>query len=858
MTYIILNFLSIFFFIYISHAFDHNKAIDTSNMSEVLLSMMAFTIESILFTFILIFTDQWSMLFNRILLRSCFFLEGLALIMFSFGLLGLGLKKRGSAFTLAQVAFIVLLGYIVFIKFESIDVTLDSGVIIGSNFLFSSKAVVYFPWAWGDLYTAIFRFALPAISILLLMILREDNSTQLQKYQGLLFMEALVVMWFFLAFIKYVSNATMAFKLLNIYAFLFMYVFLYQAFLTTSVPSKRAIFAQFLKLSLCYFLPAFALGVIIANVQPHDMRADTLFHIILTAGSTVGILFSWRIMVLITTSARLYNNDYEAEFERELAAVDYSGEMDQVTARMFQVFRNNVECSSMNVYIDGGHGSLIPAYSSNKLSFNYPIRSKMLEHLISENANIVIYNEIDDRHEYAPVINELHMFFDRAKCDAMFILAEGHNILGIITLGRKTSGDHYKEYDKNVFTKLFSYFFVFGYYMRNISNKEVLSVVNREIKMSSQIITSIQENIDQIKNNKMDVGYKMVPAHNIGGEFIDLIRLTENRHLMVVGDLSGKGIAASMNMVILKSIIRTYLAETHDFKQLVVKVNQFVRESMIKGTIFQGLFALLDFETDTMYYINCGIPALFMYTQVYNNVIEIQGSGYILGFAKDIAPYISVKTTKLNRGDIILACTDGLINSHSLRGEKYGKERVVQSIMNNATYPAQRMAQFTFEDLTKFMSKEMEDDVSLVLFKYKTGIEFATEAEKAKEREEAEKAAAEEAAAKAELEGAGFAAAEEPAQEQTAEAPAEEQPAEEPVHEMTEEERLAAFVAQMEAGEAMAKEKEEPAAEETVETAVEDDMFNTDLSAESKEPSDDAFPDGFNPADFGLPDDFQL
>lgn len=855
MIYIILNFLSIFFFIYISRAFDHNKAIDTSNMSEVLLSLMVFTIQTILFTLILIFTDQWSMLFNRILLKACFFFEGLAFIMFSFGILGLGLKKRGSVFTFTQVAFVVLLAYIVFIKFETVDVTLDSGVIIGSNFLFSSKAVVYFPWAWGDLYTAIYRFALPAVSVLLLMIIREDNSTQLQKYQGFLFMEALFIMWFFLAFIKYVSKASMPFKLLNIYAYLFMYVFLYQAFLTTSVPSKRAIFAQFLKLSLCYVIPAVLLGALIARFQPHDMRGDLIFQVILTAGATIGILFSWRIMTLITTSARLYNNDYEAEFEKELAAVDYSGEMDQVTARMFQVFKNNVECSSMNVYIDGGHGSLIPAYSSNKLSFNYPIRSKMLEYLVSENCNIVIYNEIDDRHEYQPVLSELHMFFERAKCDAMFILAEGHNIVGIITLGRKTSGDHYKEYDKNVFTKLFSYFFVFGYYMRNISNKEVLSVVNREIKMSSQIITSIQENVDQIKNVKMDVGYKMVPAHNIGGEFIDLIRLTENRHLMVVGDLSGKGIAASMNMVILKSIIRTYLAETHDFKQLVVKINQFVRESMIKGTIFQGLFALLDFETDTMYYINCGIPALFMYTQVYNNVIEIQGSGHILGFVKDIAPYISVKTTKLNRGDIILACTDGLINSHSLRGEKYGKERVVQSIMNNATYPAQRMAQFTFEDLTKFMSKEMEDDVSLILFKYKTGIEFATEAEKAKEREEAEKAAAEAAAA-----NGGFAGSDSVVEEAAPETPAEAveasaseesvSAAQEPAHEMTEEERLAAFVAQMEAGEAMAKEKEAP--------SVEDDMFNTNLSADSNNSSDDSLPEGFNPADFGLPDDFQL
>ena len=173
-----------------------------------------------------------------------------------------------------------------------------------------------------------------------------------------------------------------------------------------------------------------------------------------------------------------------------------------------------------------------------------------------------------------------------------------------------------------------------------------------------------------------------------------------------------------MNMVILKSIIRSYLAEVHDFKQLVVKLNTFVRDSLPKGTIFAGLFALIDFESDTMYYINCGVPALMMYTQVYNNVIEIQGSGHVLGFVKDLTPYVSVKTTKLNHGDIIMACTDGLIQSHSLRGEQFGKERVQQAVLDNSTYPAQRMAQFTFDGLLKFMSKEMEDDVSILVIKY--------------------------------------------------------------------------------------------------------------------------------------------
>ena len=210
----------------------------------------------------------------------------------------------------------------------------------------------------------------------------------------------------------------------------------------------------------------------------------------------------------------------------------------------------------------------------------------------------------------------------------------------------------------------------------------------------------------------------MIPAHNIGGELVDLIRINNNMHLFVTGSLSGRGIAASMSMVIFKSILRTFLSETHDFKALVSKVNLFVRENLPKGSIFSGVFALMDFCTDTMYYINCGIPAIFLYTQAYNNVIEIQGRGHVLGFVHGIDPYISVRQIKLNSGDVVLACTHGLINSRSLRGEEFGKDRVQQVLMANITYSASRIAQFEYDGLVKFMSKNMEDDVSILVMKY--------------------------------------------------------------------------------------------------------------------------------------------
>ncbi len=720
MVYIVLNIICALFIIFFTHLIDTKTKSDNLGVSSFSIAMLVTAIESILFVLVLImrFYNFEALLVP--VMRICFSLHAMAFVIVSFGIIEIGRPRKLFVTPIFKYLLIAFGIFISFLKFSSIDITFTNGLVIKSDYLISAPAREFFPITWHSLYTYLYHVILPVFGMLFLTILQEDkNATQLEKYQTTVMFEGLLLMWGINIAIDLITKAAPSFSLLFLFSDLFLYVVFYMALTKISVPSGKAMFVSLFKSFVSYIVPATVVGFLAMILQPADGIMTITFIIEFALISLAAVLFSLWISSVLSSSSKLYTADYEASLEKDLASIDYrEAEMDEVTAKMFEIMRRNVEASSMTVYILSGQNELDVAYSSNNIENKISLTNPMFDALLNVNKSIVVSSQIEKEHDLSLVQKELQTFFKQTKSDALFILNEGHNIFGIITLGKKASGDHYKEYDYNVFVKLYSYFFVFGYYMRNIANKDIIGVVNREIKMSSQIITSIQENIDHVKTPKVDIGYLMVPAHNIGGEFIDMIRLTEKRHLFVVGDLSGKGIAASMNMVILKSIIRSYLAEVHDFKQLVVKLNTFVRDSLPKGTIFAGLFALIDFETDTMYYINCGVPALMMYTQVYNNVIEIQGSGHILGFVKDISPYISVKTTKLNHGDIIMACTDGLIQSHSLRGEQFGKERVQQALLDNSTYPAQRMAQFTFEGLLKFMSKEMEDDVSILVIKY--------------------------------------------------------------------------------------------------------------------------------------------
>jgi hypothetical protein len=739
MIYILLNCVLVVFFIWLTYFVDRTSKVQVSADDPLIVNILLASIISVLFLLLLTLEKIIPFAFSLLLLRLLCLLEGCFLVNISGGFIYHGWKRLAMPVRVAKVVLYVVVFYFVFFRFNTIAVYRNTGILIQSDYLFPKPLQGIFPWTWVMLYSVLFRFVLPGFCCLFMLLWNEGKATRLEKHQGYILSAGLVILWLVYAFVEWVSLTIPPFSLLFLYA--------YAVFLILSVLSEQQRSAAsgsdtlmfVLNIILAYIVPALFAGTIYSLSYGLSDQYPVLFGIILVIDFGAAVVFSWIISRYLAKAKLLHSADYEQTFEKDLASIDYSGEMDEIIDTMFRIFKKNVECSSMAVFINNGQGQLDTAYSSDNKTLSISQNNPAFDLLLNINRNVVAYSQIENEHELDSAKDELAVLFRETGSDALFLLNEGRNILGLIVLGIKTSGDHYKEYDISVFTKLYSYFFVFGYYMRNISNKDIIGTVNREIRMSSQIITSIQENMDPIKNQKMDAGCIMVPAHNIGGEFIDLIRLNEYHHLFVVGDLSGKGIAASMSMVILKSIIRTFLAETHDFRQLIVRVNSFIRYSLQKGTIFAGLFALVDFKTDTMYYINCGCPALFLYTQAYNNVIEIQGSGHVLGFVSDITPYLTVKQIKLNKGDIVLSCTDGLINSHSLRGEQFGKERVQQALLANAMYPAQRMAQFEYDSLMKFMSKEMEDDVSVLVMKYQDIVPVVAEPETAEQSDSAGK-----------------------------------------------------------------------------------------------------------------------
>ena len=599
-------------------------------------------------------------------------------------------------------------------------VILDNAFQISSGSMFTGKLRDLFPVSSFGFFIGLYCVFLPLFTSLMVLVRAENMPHKLDRQRGVLNTVAVLTSWAVGAYIFFCARFQPMFPALMMVAFVPEMLLFSLASANDEIWDAGTISRSIFQFILRYMIPALFAGAIYFFILPLEKVSYALLVFVLLLVS-IGMTSAG---VFVTRAFKkrevLRDKRYADSFERDMSSIDFNSDSQVITQSVFDSFKKYVGTSSLHILVNSG-STLETVYSSDSKNISLPVDSQVFESVLAAQHPIVFREWAIRDNAVSLVRLQLLEMLNSAESDGFILLNEGRQIVGIIFLGKKTNGNSYSEYDYNVFTRLYSNFFVVGYYMKNIMNESVVGTVNREIRMSGQIITSIQENMDVIKHPKIDTGYLMVPAHNIGGEFVDMIRLSDTRYIYIIGAMSGKGIAASMNMVILKSIIRTFLAETGDFKKLVIKVNSFIRESLPKGTFFAGTFGLLDFATNTMYYINCGSPALFMYTRAYNNVIEIQGEGHILGFVRDITNYIKVKKVSLAEGDIIFTCTDGLIESRSLRGDEFGKSRVQNVLTDNSNYPATKMAQFAYNTLVEFTSKELEDDVTVLVLKYLGG-----------------------------------------------------------------------------------------------------------------------------------------
>jgi sigma-B regulation protein RsbU (phosphoserine phosphatase) len=219
--------------------------------------------------------------------------------------------------------------------------------------------------------------------------------------------------------------------------------------------------------------------------------------------------------------------------------------------------------------------------------------------------------------------------------------------------------------------------------------------------------------------NNFYIEHWHVPFQNIpGGDFIDYVKIDEDKVAIVLGDVMGKKWGAWYFAVAYAGYVRSALrfvfqnGSDLSASQIMEKVNQSIFNDERIADVFITLsIVLLDSKTMTMNY--CGAGDLPIHYFNGNEIKQIKSNGLLLGFSLQ-GGYEDV-SMKLNPNDEIFLVTDGITESRNSEGEQFAQNGLNKAIISNPELGLSRIK----DEFIKFTSGKYEDDVSIIYIKAK-------------------------------------------------------------------------------------------------------------------------------------------
>ena len=218
------------------------------------------------------------------------------------------------------------------------------------------------------------------------------------------------------------------------------------------------------------------------------------------------------------------------------------------------------------------------------------------------------------------------------------------------------------------------------------------------------------------------IAYHYQPAREVGGDFYDFLSLDDGRVGLVIGDVSGKGIAAALVMANTQSVLRAVARRGNIAPgRVLAEANEVLYAYIPAGTFVTCFYGVLDPESGRLVYANAGHDP--PYVQRDGEARELRARGMPLGLMPGM-PY-EEKETNLAAGDDLLFYSDGLVEAHDPEGEMFGFPRLRDLIMVQSAGSGEELVDFLLAELTRFTGEhsEQEDDITLVtLERSRTGM----------------------------------------------------------------------------------------------------------------------------------------
>ena len=233
----------------------------------------------------------------------------------------------------------------------------------------------------------------------------------------------------------------------------------------------------------------------------------------------------------------------------------------------------------------------------------------------------------------------------------------------------------------------------------------------QELQQAREIQQSLlPKQIPQVAGFEIDGAWE--PAQAVGGDYFDVIRLSETKLGICIADVVGKGVSAALLMANVQASVRAFAADSLSPAQLCSRVNSVLCSSIAPGKFVTLFYGVLDAASRTFHYTNAGhlLPLL---VRANREAQALENDGAVLG----VFPGWTYQDSSLQLapGDRLLLFTDGITEAGLPDGEEFGERHLVECVQKDAAQSASELKSSLLVEVKRFCASQLRDDATLIV-----------------------------------------------------------------------------------------------------------------------------------------------
>lgn len=267
-------------------------------------------------------------------------------------------------------------------------------------------------------------------------------------------------------------------------------------------------------------------------------------------------------------------------------------------------------------------------------------------------------------------------------------------------------------------------------FLRSLGNLALLSVqktylleerIEKErLEEELTIAKSIQKGLlpDPIpKINGLDIAAANISSYQVGGDYFDVQETPEKNFVFAIGDVTGKGIPASLLMANLQAMLHVLLPIDITLAEATNRINDIIYRNTPADKFITFFWGIYNPSSSELRYVNAGHNPPLMFKKGSDKPKELMEGGLILGAMPTMSSYTEQKVA-LESGDVIVFYTDGVTEAKNPgQDEEYGEQRLLECINRYREDTANDLLNAIVTDINEFSNDTQYDDITLVVIK---------------------------------------------------------------------------------------------------------------------------------------------